>query len=77
MYGYKAADGSGEVEYFEREGQFSHEGAEEYFSSRNEAVHADNFTELYDGRKISKIAIGTQGRIPDIQGDFRQYIALK
>ena len=77
MPGYRAADGLGEPEFGSLPGRCTLEDAEEYFCTRKESVHADNFTELFDGRKISKIAIGGQGLLMDIEGDFLQYVALK
>ena len=49
-------------------GCFEPEAAEVY--SRSGLVHPDNFTQLFDGRVISKMAFGTQGAMPGLQGDF-------
>jgi aryl-alcohol dehydrogenase-like predicted oxidoreductase len=45
--------------------------------SNADIVDGDNFTKLYDGRPISKIACGTDGAKEGIHGDFLQYIGLK
>jgi hypothetical protein len=33
-------------------------------------AHPDNYTRLFDGRQISKMAFGTQGMMDGLQGDF-------
>ena len=46
-------------------------------SIRKEKIHEDSFTKLFDGRRISKMAIGTQSLNNDIQSDMFHYMALK
>ena len=40
-------------------------------------MHDDNFTQLFDGRTISKIAMGTIGPGYGLTDQFFQYISLK
>ena len=45
-------------------------------SNENE-VDVDNFTRLFDGRIISKFAMGTDEDTLGFHGDFMQYITIK